>query len=591
MRYWEVRPSPFSAMPDAERDRQISSLMYWLQSLRKDAWIHVILANEWVDAGDGRGWMLPIPRFYIGASPDDDPSRFMKAVAALPPERPWPVKGKSDMALLEDGSWAKAYVVARFPPEAFEALLSPSLLPYDELHLAIQPVQRAGGMLRRKAERMSRAGDQELGEAYQLLALEAQSGLRIHKILPILVVRGGSPSEVRDKSGELEASMDAHGLEYQSPSFLHAHLYALSLGRPTRILASSATISWLYPFSFDYLLDPGGVFLGVDLSTGAPVVYNVYARDNYNIVVIGETGSGKSVTAKVYARRFYRRYGYPLYIVDVEGEYAPVASRIAPGLGVVRVEPGRPAGLDPIRLARQGLMDPLQASEVLADFYRVPFELRGTLASLASRASSIWGLLEEAPRELRRYLEPAETVDRWVYEGDPPRVPREGVVFDISRVESRRHQTIIAGLLAGLLSHKLIAERQRALLLVDEGWRFAEFPALMDMYARASRLFRKRGVTFLFLTQRPADVLANESGRTILEQSQTVLLLRLSPPSIAAIRNTYQLTPQEEQALLEARPGEGILRVAYYRMRVKIQATEEELKWFSTTPMESAFAD
>ncbi len=583
MRYWEVRPSPFSAMPDAERDRQISSLMYWLQSLRREAWIHVILSNEWVDAGDGRGWMLPIPRFYIEASPEDDPSRFLKAVSALPPERPWPVRGKSDMALLEDGSWVKAYVIARFPPETFEALLSPSLLPYDEVHLHISPMQRAGGTLRRKAERLSRAGDQELGQVYAELALEAQSGLRIHRILPILVVRGGSPSEVREKAGELEASLDAHGLEYQSPVFLHARLYALSIGKPTRILASSATISWLYPFSFDYLLDPGGVFLGVDLSTGAPVVYNVYARDNYNIVVIGETGSGKSVTAKVFIRRFHRRWGTPVYILDIEGEYSPVASQLAPGMGLLVLEPGRPAGLDPVRLAHAGVLEYGVAADIIGDFYRVPLELRGELLLAVRRHESMLDLAGSVGEPLARYLRAVE-VDRWVYEGEPLRIPEEGLIVDLSRIHDRRSQMLLAGLLAGILQHKLVARRRRALLVVDEGWRFADYPSLYDLLARGSRLFRKRGVAFLFLTQRPADVLRVPAGRTILEQAQTTLLLRLNEASLASLREVYHLTPQEEQVIIEARPGEGILRVGYYRMRVRIEATREELEWFSTSP-------
>jgi len=43
------------------------------------------------------------------------------------------------------------------------------------------------------------------------------------------------------------------------------------------------------------------------------------------------------------------------------------------------------------------------------------------------------------------------------------------------------------------------------LLVVDEGWMFAQYPSLMAMFADIARRGRKRGVNFVFATQRPHD--------------------------------------------------------------------------------------
>ena len=80
-------------------------------------------------------------------------------------------------------------------------------------------------------------------------------------------------------------------------------------------------------------------------------------------------------------------------------------------------------------------------------------------------------------------------------------------------------------------------------------------------------------------------MLRNDAGRTILEQSSTVLLLRLGEASLEAIRELYRLSDAETTALLEARPGEGVLRAGPWRLSIYIQPTSEELRTFSTRPV------
>ena len=60
----------------------------------------------------------------------------------------------------------------------------------------------------------------------------------------------------------------------------------------------------LYAFvSADMLEVPNGVVLGINVNTGAPVIYDPAKRTNYNFAIIGKSGSGKSFTVKILLKR------------------------------------------------------------------------------------------------------------------------------------------------------------------------------------------------------------------------------------------------------------------------------------------------
>jgi len=68
-----------------------------------------------------------------------------------------------------------------------------------------------------------------------------------------------------------------------------------------KYVPSMSVRTW-YPFIAEDLIDEGGVFLGYT-STRSPIFFNPFRRNNYNVVILGETGAGKSMTAKVLIKR------------------------------------------------------------------------------------------------------------------------------------------------------------------------------------------------------------------------------------------------------------------------------------------------
>ena len=585
---WEISPGPFELLTDRERDVYISYWVRWLQALSRPAWIHVFSEPSTLKVG-GEEFEYIATRFFVEADERDDPSSIFNAVRSELPERRPIVRVYASRLRLTGGVWARVYVVYKLPKTLPEGFLSELYGVVAEVHLYVEPrdpakTVRKLELQRRRLGGLARLyGNVELMDMYtsvEALLREAMGYGRLFNIVLLLIITGDSPSGLKDRCDMLEGVLKSRMLEYQAPLGVQAKLYNLDVKLVTPLIIGSSSAVVFYPFILEELWHAGGFFIGWNKITGAPIVFNPYRMSNYNVVVLGETGSGKSMTAKVYIRRFWRNFGYPVYIVDPEGEYGRIADKLVPG---IRVYGSRGSyGLDPVRLAKMGLLSFDTAVDVIAEYYSVPPELRGELIRLFMKSSSITEVYEKAGGELRKYMEPVVSIDKQIYEGDPPDPGDRGAVFDLSCIESKQKKVLIGGLLAGFLMGRL---KSKALLVVDEGWMFTQFPSLMQLLADISRRGRKRGVNFLFLTQRPHDVLKNESGRTILEQSATVLILRLGEASLEAIRGIYNLSEAEEQTLLEAKPGEGVLRAGSYKLSVYIQPTRDELREFSTRPV------
>jgi type IV secretory pathway VirB4 component len=118
---------------------------------------------------------------------------------------------------------------------------------------------------------------------------------------------------------------------------------------------------------------------------------------------------------------------------------------------------------------------------------------------------------------------------------------------------------------------------------VDEAWLFMETPSIVSLFENLARRGRKHGVAFLYITQRAEDLARTPQGRTILEQSATVLLLRQEPEGRNACKEIYKLSDSEAEYLVNAPVGSGILKAGRKRITVQVLPTEDELKAFSTS--------
>ena len=357
----------------------------------------------------------------------------------------------------------------------------------------------------------------------------------------------------------------------------------------------SITASWaLYPLISEDLLDENGVFVGFS-ETGSPVLFNPYMRNNYNIVILGETGSGKSMTSKILLKRMKEKYGIKIWGIDPENEYVKVANVL--GLEPVVVKKGQPLGLDPFKLSRteteEGkLLDVEDIAELLADFYLPDnIALRNRLRAYVSDyadSESIFEFLENIrdDTELYNYLRTIEAPpDKYVFDGIPPtRV--ENIVFGLKEISgsgATRLKAVITTLLSLIYQKEAFGDREKGYIFIDEAWLFVKHNITMSLLENLARRARKYNKGLLFITQRPFDVAANEAGRTILEQSATVFLLRQKEAGVKTLKEVYNIRDEEGAELIKADPGHGILRTGNYLLKIYVQPTTEEFQMFKTT--------
>lgn len=345
------------------------------------------------------------------------------------------------------------------------------------------------------------------------------------------------------------------------------------------------SLAILYPFvSSDLLEVDGGIMLGVNTETGSPIVYDYRLRDNYNALILATSGAGKSVTAKMMLKRLLEKYNDALtFVIDPQGEYEGLTDYLS--LKKVRITDtdGNELGLDPFKLFESKY----DAAEVICDITNAPDVIRKHIRSKASEAIDIFSLSNIVSEDAKKYLvdlvnEPLATIFKGESTlGTRNVISMKGTYGDEDRV----------GMLLLLALAKAWREINNApvqtpkILLIDEGWMLFNIPSAARFVNTIARVGRKLNVIFIFITQRPEDVIANEYGRAILDNADTKILLKNNELAASKIADALQLSEQEREMLVNFVKGEALMLTKDYRLRVKFMPSHEELKMFSTTPV------
>lgn len=86
----------------------------------------------------------------------------------------------------------------------------------------------------------------------------------------------------------------------------------------------------VFPFITSDIGHDTGVPIGINKQTGLPIIFDNFHRSltNYNMVIFGKSGSGKSVTIKTIMARSAALMGIENLVLDAEGEYVVVADAL-----------------------------------------------------------------------------------------------------------------------------------------------------------------------------------------------------------------------------------------------------------------------
>ena len=357
---------------------------------------------------------------------------------------------------------------------------------------------------------------------------------------------------------------------------------------------TSSALATIFPFLRSNLSADSGVLLGPSLISRELVVVNPFDRSNpnFNVIVLGTSGGGKSYTAKLLAARL-AMVGCRVRCIDPVGEYRALGNLLK---GVCRdIAPGHTSGLSALgpapnlgeeteeavsaRAARALVVLELLAANRSGDWDLSDEDsdaLETTLVRLLStredaRLTDLVAAIGAAGRPVlaRRLSRFTKGVLGGVFDGlSDPELEGSATVFSLAGWATDREQLLAPAMqmiLLQLESEIARDHRWHRLLLVDEAEVLLARPRSAAALEALSRRVRKLGTGLMVVSQVVEDFLDSPVGNVIVRNCHTKLLLRQEEVAIPAVRDAFGLSRAECDLLRDATPGSGIVIVGRER--------------------------
>ena len=201
------------------------------------------------------------------------------------------------------------------------------MLPVDT-KVARTVLDRRAAMQRYTAREGNDAVDNQvaLADTTAALAAMAQRQLIPCRIALSFAVRDLDLSRAAETAERLDGLLRGQGFEMvhpTSPGLLPSLAVTpggAPLGRSLHRLTSDAVAACVLPALGTPFADQRHPLVGINQLTGAPAYLSIWSRPNHNAVIVGSSGSGKSVAAKTLLVRHVME-GASAVVIDPDLEY------------------------------------------------------------------------------------------------------------------------------------------------------------------------------------------------------------------------------------------------------------------------------
>jgi len=478
--------------------------------------------------------------------------------------------------------------------------------------------------------------DAAAADAAELAARLARGESRLFRVGTYLTVRAASEHELQDRVAEVRSLAASLLLDTAPMTWRQLQAWVTSLPLAYDVLGmkrvfDTDALAASFPFTSPDLPDTAGdtgmgVLLGLNLYSPGVVVWDRWAQPNYNAVILARSGEGKSYLAKLDLLRNLC-LGVEAFVIDPEDEYLRLADAvdatvIRPGAPGVRINPlDLPPGDDAVNdRARfmQTLLAVMASGDTAASAPLPGDEARSLdVAVLAAyRAKGIttdprtWRRpaplladvmaelenLDDAGRRVAARLHPYVAGSmRGLFDGPTTTAPSGHlVVYAIKDLPEQLHP-VGTLLILDTIWHtvrRATANGNRPdalrIVLVDEAWKLLS-GGLGGLFLKdLAKSARKYGVGLTVVTQDAADVLATTTGRAVVSNAATQVLLRQAPQAIDAVAEAFGLTDGERRFLLSCQRGDALLAAGSARVAFHAQASVFDDELITTGPVTAA---
>jgi len=588
---YEIKPTNFGMLPDDKKMVALSKFFNILASIQRPIRIIMLKDPLEFEMGD-EVRSLQVPRTYlVSVEPLEQILQQIGVDYSMATTEPsWKIRSEMlSHLVLEDGSFAKCYTLYRIPASLSAAWVH-NLLPHVEMvSIRMKPIEnhRAVSIINRYIGLVGASITKNPDSYYKyekgtgLLAALTRQETRMFTCSLAVMISAKDALALRIADKNFKTVIRSMLCSFEATITMQRQMLEDGIGKHLYFELGSSAI--FYPFvSADMIEVPNGVALGVNLNTSAPIIYDYTQRDNYNILVLATSGAGKSVTAKTILVRLIKKYPTAhVFIVDPNGEYESVAKFLS--INVVKVTEETNLGLDPFKLFKEE-----DAAEIIGDISKGDDVVRKEFRAKAQGCKSIKDLYVRVDEDAKSYLK--DLIAGSIYEilvGEPRL--EDKTVISLRGTSGEERVSMLLLLTLGKIWKKInsLPTSVPKILLIDEGWmlfNMASAGKFLDMMARVGRKFN---VIFLFITQRPEDVIENQYGRAIAENAATKIFLQNTEQASEKIKHAMDLSEQEVDMLKTFSRGQCLFLTKDYRLKAQITPSAEELKVFSTTPMDT----
>jgi hypothetical protein len=518
----------------------------------------------------------------------------------------------------------------------FDPIDSAFMIGKLEMHLVKLESQRISDQ---KTLHLTKADQHiEAEQVRRVLHELAARRLKIFAVSMTIGIHASSPERLEQRSRYLLSHLREMQLRVRTTTRRHDISWQTSLPicPPTEpeqsINLPSDVGSTLLHCSSSVIGTPTGAFLGFTGSGASrrPVYFNPLSAEkkipNPHCVVVGETGMGKSWLGKTLVTGLMGLGIADVVVLDRDDDYLPLHEAL-PGesqrynlarscpinlldipYGPDDVDPDEPADLlsefidnhlmTGLALLVADTETKLTKGEeaYLTQVARATYAARGitseairldpdvllrpapTLADLITTMKTMPASTESMRQSLLERLEKAA----YLFSGQTSiSISRPLTIFSIRELDEKWYPLMTYVVQNFLYRHRALRRDDRYLAyVVEEASYMLRHPAGRRYLEQGSRGFRKLGIAQITLSQHPRDFL--EEGQVILSNAGTAFFLGMQ----RAAAEKLNLSPELERTLIEAVPGQTVMRCGSEYASITIASSPKHRAIFTTDPQE-----
>jgi hypothetical protein len=375
---------------------------------------------------------------------------------------------------------------------------------------------------------------------------------------------------------------------------------------------TTKALSAFFPFTSQFLqIDEDGIWLGLN-GNNIPIIKDLFKLYNINGVILASSGGGKSYFTKLMISRLLLN-GTKVMVVDPQSEYTDLVQRFNGQLVTISrtsntiINPLDLMGHDfdekkltlmdlfPVMLGQTSEIQKAVLDRALTIIYasksitnkpetwrNAPPMMGDLLVQLKNMSKNATKVESETYRSLINRIEMYVTgVFSFLNKQTNINFNNRFVCFNIGDMPNQVKPAVMF-LILDYVYMKMRKDIERKILVIDEAWSLLERTEDESYIFRIVKTCRKFNMGLLLITQDVGDLLKNEAGKALLNNSEYTLLLRQKPAIIEQVETTFRLSQKEKEHLLTAKAGEGIIIISNEHSEIRIVASPEEHKIITT---------